>query len=67
MKKLILTLTMTLLVSGCGAWAAQTPVPKAPKTPNAIVTNSELCITHEEAGELLKWIVYVEENAVIKQ
>lgn len=51
-------------LSGCtslaGLTSAQTPLPPAPRTPGAIVTNDYVCIPLGEAAELQLWIEHAE-------
>lgn len=58
----LLLCAMTLALPGCAALGAGTsePIPPAPAMPNAIVTDTHICISHAEAGELLLWIEEVE-------
>lgn len=55
---------LTLALPGCAALAAKTkdPLPPAPAMARAIVTDTHVCIPHEEAGELLLWIEKAEKR-----
>lgn len=59
---LVLTLcVLTLLLTGCGKWAAPiNALPPAPQTPGAVVTKEYICIPHNEAAELMLWIEQAE-------
>ena len=50
------------LLHGCVASAAGTSakLPPPPAMPNAVITETHICIPHAEAGELLLWIENVE-------
>ena len=52
---------LILLASGCAKWGAQTSaLPPAPMTPGAVVTETAICIPHNEAAELMLWIEQAE-------
>ena len=61
----VMTLCALILVlPGCSVWEGVTSVPRtmppAPKTPGAVVTETQICIPHNEAAALLLWIERVE-------
>ena len=59
-KNALTLCALTLALSGCassaGLTGGTTPLPPAPTTPGAIITDDYVCIPHREAGELLLWI-----------
>lgn len=59
---MLIACAMTLALPGCAALAERTneAIPPVPAMPNAIVTDTHICIPHDEAGELLLWIEQVE-------
>ena len=59
---MLMLCAMILALPGCAALAARTsePIPPVPAMPNARVTDTHICIPHDEAGELLLWIEQVE-------
>lgn len=63
--KLALTLcALILALHGCtssaGLTAGRPVLPPTPPTPGAVLTDSYLCIPHNEAAELLLWIEQAE-------
>lgn len=65
LKTAWLLCALTLALSGCASSAAltgATPLPPAPTTPGAIITDDYVCIPHREAGELLLWIERAEKT-----
>ena len=62
-KTALILCALILLVSGCANLGEQTSaLPPAPRTPGAIVTETSICIPHNEAAELMLWIEYVEKH-----
>ena len=65
LKTVLLLSVLTLLPLGCASSAARTnvPLPPVPTTPGAIVTPDGLiCLPPDEAGALLLWMEYAENN-----